>query len=79
MGLRLRLEAAYDTSAISGQAAVIAEALKRYGLIVADNGSNWFFQGAPNRGWDDGNLGQLKEIPTTAFEVVQSEAEVEPC
>ncbi len=52
MGLRLRLKASYDTSAFSGQAAVIATALKRYGLINADNGSNWFFQGAPKPGWD---------------------------
>jgi hypothetical protein len=66
MGLRLRLEASYDTSAITGQAAVIAAALKRYGLIVADNGSN-------------GDLNQLKAIPTTAFEVVQSEADPEVC
>ena len=79
MGLRLRLKASYDTSGFSGQAAVIAAALKRYGLINADNGSNWFFQGAPNRGWDDNNLNQLKEIPGSAFEVVQSEAAVETC
>jgi hypothetical protein len=79
MGLRLRLKASYDTSGFSGQAAVIAAALKRYGLINADNGSNWFFQGAPNPGWDDNNLNQLKEIPGSAFEVVQSEAAVEVC
>ena len=51
---------------------MIAEALKRYGLIVADNGSNWFFQGTSDPRWDDDNLNQLKEIPGSAFEVVRS-------
>lgn len=79
MGLRLRLKASYDTSGFSGQSAVIATALKQYGMINADNGSNWFFSGAPNRGWNNNNLNQLKVIPGSAFEVVQSEAPVEPC
>jgi len=39
-------------------------------VIVADNGSNWFFQGAPNAGWVDDDLNQLKAIPGTAFEVL---------
>lgn len=55
--------------------AAIAEAFKRYGMIVADNGSNWCFQGATDRRWSDDNLNQLKEIPGTAFEVVRSQAE----
>lgn len=79
MGMRLRLEAGYDASALSGQAAVIATALKRYGLIVADNGSNWFFGGAPSRRWNDRVLNQLKAIPGSAFEVVGSAAPVESC
>lgn len=79
MGLRLRLRASYDTSSLSGQAAVIATALKRYGLINADNGSNWFFSGTSDRRWSDGNLSQLKEIPGSAFEVVRSAAPVEIC
>ncbi len=79
MGLRLRLKASYDTSSFTGQAAVIATALKHYGLINADNGSNWFFQGAPNGKWRNGQLSQLKDIPGSAFEVVQSEARVETC
>jgi len=70
MGLRLRMKAGYDISGLTGQARVIAEAMKEYGLIVADNGSNWFFQGAPSQSWDDDDLGQLKDIPGTAFEVV---------
>jgi hypothetical protein len=58
---------------------VIAEALKRYGAIVADNGSNWFFQGTTDRRWDDENLSQLGSIPGSAFEVVRSEAPVQAC
>ncbi len=72
MGLRLRLRADYDLSGVTGQARVIATAMQRYGLIVADNGSNWFFQGAPSPGWDDDDLNQLKSIPGTAFEVVDT-------
>ncbi len=58
---------------------VIAEAFKRYGMIVADNGSDWFFQGSSDPRWDDDDLNQLKEIPGSAFEVVRSEAEVHAC
>lgn len=72
MGLRLRLKASYDVSSLSGQAKVIAVAMQRYGLIVADNGSNWYFQGAPDPGWDDDDLNQLKSVPGTAFEVVDT-------
>jgi hypothetical protein len=79
MGMRLRMKAGYDISAMTGQARPIAEAMKRYGLIVADNGSNWFFSGATNRGWDDDSLNQLKEIPGSAFEVVRSEATPDAC
>lgn len=72
MGMRLRLSAGYDTSRLTGQARVIAVAMQRYGLIVADNGSNWFFQGGTDPRWDDDDLGQLKAIPGSAFEVVDT-------
>jgi hypothetical protein len=72
MGMRLRLRADFDVTALTGQARVIAAAMQRYGLIVADNGSNWFFQGAPHPGWNDDDLNQMKAIPGTAFEVVDS-------
>ena len=72
MGLRLRLSAGYDLSGLHGQALVIATAMKQYGLIVADNGSNWYFQGAPSSGWSDSDLNQLKGIPGSAFEVVDT-------
>jgi hypothetical protein len=78
MGLRLRLRADYDLSGVSGQARVIATAMQRYGLIVADNGSNWYFQGAPSPGWDDDDLNQLKGIPGTAFEVVDTGPAITP-
>ncbi|TPW12190.1 MAG: hypothetical protein FD127_2780 [Acidimicrobiaceae bacterium] len=72
MGMRLRLSATFDVNQLTGQARVIASAMQTYGLIVADNGSNWFFQGAPDPAWDDDDLSQLKAIPGTAFEVVDT-------
>ncbi len=72
MGLRLRLKASYDVSQLTGQARVIAVAMQQYGVIVADNGSNWFFQGAPSPGWRDDDLNQLKSVPGSAFEVVDT-------
>ncbi len=72
MGMRLRLAASYDISGFTGQARVIAQAMKTYGLMVADNGSNWFFQGGTDPRWDDASLDQLKAVPGTAFEVVAS-------
>jgi hypothetical protein len=54
-------------------------ALKRYGMIVADNGSNWYISGSSDRRWDDGNLDQLKRIPGRAFQVVRSKARPHLC
>ena len=79
MGLRLRLKAGYGLGRLSGPARTIALAMKRYGLIVADNGSNWFFGGSSDRRWDDENLNQLKTIPGRAFEVVKSAARPRSC
>jgi hypothetical protein len=79
MGLRLRLSAGYDISGFTGPGRAIAVALKQYGLIVADNGSNWFISGTSDRRWPDENLDQLKSIPGSAFEVVQSAAAVHIC
>ena len=72
MGLRLRLRADFDDSVLSPQARVIAQALKRYGLILADNGSNWFLSGAPNPHWNDRDLHTLKRIKGRDFEVVDT-------
>jgi hypothetical protein len=79
MGQRFRLKAGYDISGFSGDALVIAEAMKHYGFINADNGSNWYFQGNSDPRWDDENLNQLKQIPGSAFEVVRSQADVHVC
>jgi len=79
MGTRLRLRSGYQTSNLRGDARVIAQAMQRYGLIVADNGSNWFFSGTSDRRWDDSDLDQLKRIPGSAFEVVRSQAEPHVC
>jgi hypothetical protein len=79
MGTRLRLKAGYGLGGFSGGARTIAEALKRYGLIVADNGSNWYFGGSSDRRWDDENLDQLKRIPGSAFQVVKSAARAHAC
>jgi len=79
MGTRLRLKPGYGLGGFSGPARTIAEALKRYGVIVADNGSNWFFSGSSDSRWDDRNLDQLKRIPGSAFQVVRSAAHPHVC
>jgi hypothetical protein len=50
---------------------VVLQALKTYGMIVADNGSNWYLSGAPDSRWNDDQLGALKKVPGSAFEVVK--------
>jgi hypothetical protein len=72
MGLRLRLKANYDVSGYTGQARVVLNALKKYGMIVADNGSNWFITGAADTRWNDTDLDQLKSVPGSAFEAVNT-------
>jgi hypothetical protein len=72
MGLRLRLKASFDLAPYHGQALVVLKALKRYGLIVADNGSSWYITGAPDRRWNDEDLDQLKRIPGSAFQAVRT-------
>jgi len=79
MGLRLRLRRGYALAGFTGAARAIAVALKRYGLIVADNGSNWYISGTSDRRWDDENLDQLKRIPGSAFQVVKSAAPIHTC
>src|SRR5262249_61093653 len=59
MGQRFRLRADFDISSFSPTNQVILTALKQYGMIVADNGSNWFLSGAPDPRWDDSDLHQL--------------------
>jgi hypothetical protein len=70
MGLRLRLRASYSLARFHGQSLVVLRALKRYGLIVADNGSSWYITGAPDPRWKDEDLEQIKRVPGAAFEAV---------
>ena len=72
MGLRLRLKSTFDLTPFHGQARVVLTALQRYGMIVADNGGSWFITGAADRRWDDDDLNQLKTVPGSAFEAVQT-------
>jgi hypothetical protein len=72
MGERLRLKAGVDVSGLPRQARVIATALKHYGLIVADNGSDWFVSGAPDPGWDNDQLRALRGLTGRDFEVVET-------
>ena len=72
MGLRLRLKASFDISHFPRVAKIILRAMKPYGLILADNGSPWYFQGATDPRWNDNALDSLKTVPGSAFEVVQT-------
>ena len=71
MGMRVRLKYGFDISAFSPHIQVILKALKKYGMFVADNGSNWYISGAPDSRWDDDELGELKSIQGNNFEVVK--------
>jgi hypothetical protein len=70
MGARFRLKAGFDVSRFSGDAKVILEAMKHYGLIVADNGSDWYFQGEVTSHWTNDLMDELKSIPAGAFVAV---------
>jgi len=72
MGLRLRLKASFDTSHFSAQNQVILSALKKYGMILADNGSGIFLSGAPDPRWNNSDLSQLKTVTASNFEVVMA-------
>jgi hypothetical protein len=69
--MRLRLKASFDISGFSAANQAILTAMKNYGMIVADNGSNMYFQGAPDARWDDNDLDALKAIDASNFDVVQ--------
>jgi hypothetical protein len=72
MGLRLRLKAGVDISGYGPQSRVILTALKRYGMILADNGTGYYISGAPDPGWDDDELHALGGIKGSMFEVVNT-------
>jgi hypothetical protein len=71
MGLRLRLKQDFDISGFSATNQVILNAMKNYGLMLADIGSDMYITGAPDDRWDNDDLSQLKSVKATEFEVVQ--------
>jgi hypothetical protein len=71
MGMRVRLKAAYDISRFSPAMQVILRAMKKYGMLLADNGSNWYLSGAPDPRWNDDELRSLRSLRRSDFEVLQ--------
>jgi hypothetical protein len=78
MGMRVRLKPSFDIAGFTPRIQVILRAMKRYGMILADNGSNWYISGAPDPRWDDDELRQLKTIRGSNFEVVRMGTIVTP-
>jgi len=72
MGMRVRLRASFDTTVLTPQAKVIADALKKYGMLLADNGSAWYISGASDPSFDDDDLHNLNQIHGSDFEVVDT-------
>ena len=78
MGLRLRLRASFYTSGFPRQSRIVLETLKRYGMIVADNGADWYVTGAPSPGWSNDDLHSLGRVTGSAFEVVDTSSLPKP-
>ncbi len=74
MGLRLRLKRSFDISGFPPQARIVLRALREYGMVVADNGSDWYVSGAPDPRWNNDDLHSLGRVPGSAFEVVDPAA-----
>jgi hypothetical protein len=72
MGLRVRLRASFDTSGFPRQARIVLDALKRYGMLVADNGSSWYVTGAPDPRWSNDQLRTIGRAKGSDFEVVDT-------
>jgi hypothetical protein len=72
MGARFRLRSDFDLAGFSPKARTILRAMRRYGLILADNGSDWYFQGTRDEHWRNRLLDQLKTVPASAFEAVDA-------
>jgi len=70
MGARFRLRGDFNMAGYRPDTQVVLRAMQHYGLILADNGSNWYFQGEAINNWDDGFISDLKRIPASAFEAV---------
>jgi hypothetical protein len=78
MGLRLRLKSSVSLSGFHGESLVPLQALKRYGMLLADNGSDFYITGETNANWDDNDLNQVKSVPAGAFEVVTTGTVITP-
>ena len=78
MGLRVRLKASFDISGFPAQARVILQALKTYGMMVADNGSNWYVSGEPNASWNNDDLHTLGQVQGSNFQVVDMSSVPKP-
>ncbi len=74
MGLRVRLKASVDISGFGPQARAILTALKRYGMLLADNGSPWYLTGAPDARWNDDDLHALQTLHGSDFEALETTA-----
>ena len=74
MGIRVRLKASYSLEGFSPHARRLLVAMKRYGMILADNGSDWYVSGIPNEGWDNDVLHELDVVKGSSFEVVDESA-----
>jgi hypothetical protein len=74
MGMRFRLKASFDTNSYPPQAKVVLEALKKYGMIVADNGSAWYISGVPDENWNNNALHTLGQVTGDNFEAVDESA-----
>jgi hypothetical protein len=74
MGMRVRLKSSFNISQFPRSAQVILVALQKYGMILADNGSDWFLSGAPDSRWNDEDLNTLKRLKGSDFEVVKMDA-----
>jgi hypothetical protein len=72
MGLRVRLKASFDTRGFPRQSRIVLDALKRYGMILADNGSSWYVSGAPSPRWSNDDLHSLGRVHGSDFEVVDT-------
>jgi len=71
MGMRLRLKSSFNISSFPAQSKVILAALQKYGMIMADNGTSIYISGDPDNRWNNNDLGSLKSVPASAFEVIQ--------
>jgi hypothetical protein len=71
MGMRMRLKASFDVSGFSATNQVILNAFKKYGIIMADNGSSMYIGGAPDDRWDNSDLHNLGTVQASDFEVMQ--------